>query len=63
MSEHLPDTYWRKLRRHPGVPMVMLWTVLALVAGLPDWKRGLIGAAFMLVTFGSIVLWTARTQP
>jgi hypothetical protein len=57
------DSYWRKLRRHPGVPIVTLWIVGAFCACLPDWKRGLIAAGLTLVIFGSIVLWTARSQP
>lgn len=56
-------TYWQKLKRHPGVPVVLWISVFGFLGGLPDWERGLIGAAVILVVFGPIVLWTARTQP
>lgn len=54
------DTYWQKLRRHPGVPVAGAMTLLCAVAGAPDhWIGGaLVGAVWWLP-----VLWTARTQP
>lgn len=63
VTELVPSTYWQKLKRHPGAPLVIWLAVLAFIAAFPDWRRGLIGAGLMLVTFGSMVLWTARTQP
>lgn len=66
MTDPVPSknvSYWQKLKRHPGARLVLWLAVLGLLAGLPDWKRGLVGAAVMLAAFGPIVLWTARTQP
>lgn len=54
-------TYWQRLKDHPGVPHVFFWVAAGLViAGKDDWRRGVVAAIVMLVTFGSIVLWTAR---
>lgn len=66
MTEQVPSKdqlYWQKLKRHPGVPVVLWLAMLGFIAGMPDWKRALIGTGVMLLCFGSIVLWTARTQP
>lgn len=66
MSEHVTtkdQVYWQKLKRHPGVRIVLWLAMCGFIAGMPDWKRSLIGAGVMLLCFGSIVLWTARTQP
>lgn len=58
-KEH--QTYWQRLKDHPGLIQVVFWPVVgALIAGRDDWHRGAIAAVLMLVLIGSTVLWTAR---
>lgn len=62
------SSYWQKLKRHPGVPVLFWMCALGFVAGAMRQDdgglvSGALGSAFMLIVFGPIVLWTARSQP
>lgn len=60
----MKETYWQKLKRHPGVPMAAAMTFLGAIAGASNPTKGaLLGAIIMGGWMWPIVLWTARDLP
>lgn len=59
--------YWNNLRRHPGVPVATVLTIMGFVAGIDHLAAsiygGPIGAAVMGLIYWPIVLWTATYMP
>lgn len=55
--------YWRRLQRHPGVPIASALTIMMVLAGAGGGVSGAVGGAISSLLWWAIVLWTARTQP
>lgn len=60
-------TYIKRLKNHPGVPVMAMMTFAFVFAGMANENFTVMaGAVFgflCCLPFWAIVLWTARTQP
>jgi len=53
-------SYWKRLRRHPGLIPATWFPLMFLIAGR-DSKRGVEAALVLSVIVWTTVLWTARS--
>lgn len=67
-QEPTMSNYWKRLKKHPGVPLASFLTLTGAFMGTQNESMSLFygalwGALIMGVWCWPIVLWTARTQP